>query len=129
MKSFDTTHNQKNSALRPPSVLQACIPITVLVLLLSLSVIFLVRTRYGPNQIALCVGAAAAALVGWKNGKSWLEIEESIIHGITVAIKPLLILFCVGSLIGSWILSGTVPTMIYYSLLILTLPSSIQQAA
>lgn len=120
MKSFDTTHNQKNSALRPPSVLQACIPITVLVLLLSLSVyLFGEDSSYGPNQIALCVGAAAAALVGWKNGRSWLEIEESIIHGITVAIKPLLILFCVGSLIGSWILSGTVPTMIYYSLLIL----------
>ena len=120
MKSFDTTHNLKNSALRPPSVLQACIPITVLVLLLSLSVyLFGEDSSYGPNQIALCVGAAAAALVGWKNGKSWLEIEESIIHGITVAIKPLLILFCVGSLIGSWILSGTVPTMIYYSLLIL----------
>ena len=120
MKSFDTTHNQKNLALQPPTVLQACIPITVLVLLLSLSVyLFGENSSYGPNQIALCVGAAAAALVGWKNGKSWLEIEESIIHGITVAIKPLLILFCVGSLIGSWILSGTVPTMIYYSLLIL----------
>ena len=120
MKSFDTTHNPKNSALQPPSVLQACIPITVLVLLLSLSVyLFGEDSSYGPNLIALCVGAAAAALVGWKNGRSWLEIEESIIHGITVAIKPLLILFCVGSLIGSWILSGTVPTMIYYSLLIL----------
>tara|TARA_Y100001970_G_scaffold251830_1_gene325046 strand:+ start:1693 stop:3177 length:1485 start_codon:yes stop_codon:yes gene_type:complete len=120
VKSFDTTHNQKNLALQPPTVLQACIPITVLVLLLSLSVyLFGENSSYGPNQIALCVGAAAAALVGWKNGKSWLEIEESIIHGITVAIKPLLILFCVGSLIGSWILSGTVPTMIYYSLLIL----------
>mgnify|MGYP003301790034 CR=1 FL=1 len=120
MKSFDITKNHKSLALQPPSVLQACIPITVLVLLLSLSVyLFGEDSSYGPNQIALCVGAAAAALVGWKNGKSWLEIEESIIHGITVAIKPLLILFCVGSLIGSWILSGTVPTMIYYSLLIL----------
>lgn len=120
MKSFDTTHNQKNSALQPPSVLQCCIPITVLVLLLSLSVyLFGEDSSYGPNQIALCVGATAAALVGWNNGRSWLEIEESIILGITVAIKPLLILFCVGSLIGSWILSGTVPTMIYYSLLIL----------
>ena len=117
MKSFDTAHSQKNSALRPPSVLQACIPITVLCCCRS-QYIFLVRTQAIFNQIALCVGAAAAALVGWKNGKS-NEIEESIIHGITIAIKPLLILFCVGSLIGSWILSGTVPTMIYYSLLIL----------
>jgi len=57
--------------------------------------------------------------VGWYNGHSWNDIESSIVLGITVAIKPLLILFSVGMLIGCWILSGTVPTMIYYSLLIL----------
>ena len=120
MTSFNTANDQESKALSSPSVLQACIPVTVLVLLLSLSVyLFGEDSSYGPNQIALCVGAAAAALIGWKNGKSWFEIEESIIYGITVAIKPLLILFCVGSLIGSWIMSGTVPTMIYYSLLIL----------
>ena len=120
MTSFNTNNDKENNALSTPSVLQACIPVTVLVLLLSLSVyLFGEDSSYGPNQIALCVGAAAAALIGCKNGKSWLAIEESIIYGITVAIKPLLILFCVGSLIGSWIMSGTVPTMIYYSLLIL----------
>ena len=103
-----------------PTVLQALIPVSVLVCLLSLSVyLFGEDASYGPNQIALCVGAAVAALVGWNNGQSWIDIEASIVSGITVAIKPLLILFCVGMLIGSWILSGTVPTMIYYSLLIL----------
>ncbi|HAJ74859.1 MAG TPA: Na+/H+ antiporter NhaC [Gammaproteobacteria bacterium] len=103
-----------------PTVLQALIPVSVLVCLLSLSVyLFGEDASYGPNQIALCVGAAVAALVGWNNGQSWTDIETSIVSGITVAIKPLLILFCVGMLIGSWILSGTVPTMIYYSLLIL----------
>ncbi|MDP6414413.1 MAG: Na+/H+ antiporter NhaC [Gammaproteobacteria bacterium] len=103
-----------------PTVLQALIPVSVLVCLLSFSVyLFGEDASYGPNQIALCVGAAVAALVGWNNGQSWTDIETSIVSGITVAIKPLLILFCVGMLIGSWILSGTVPTMIYYSLLIL----------
>ena len=47
------------------------------------------------------------------------ELESSMIAGISVALKPVMILFSVGMLIGSWILSGTVPTMIYYSLLIL----------
>ncbi|NKB34235.1 MAG: Na+/H+ antiporter NhaC [Pseudomonadales bacterium] len=103
-----------------PTVLQALIPVAVLVCLLSLSVyLFGEDASSGPNQIALCVGAAVAALVGWNNGQTWAEIENSIVTGINVAIKPLLILFCVGSLIGSWIMSGTVPTMIYYSLLIL----------
>ena len=120
MTSSNNPDCQENKTFSASSVLQACIPVTVLVLLLSLSVyLFGEDSSYGPNQIALCVGAAAAALIGWRNGKLWLEIEESIVYGITVAIKPLLILFCVGSLIGSWIMSGTVPTMIYYSLLIL----------
>ena len=103
-----------------PTVLQALIPLTVLIFLLSFSVyLFGEDASSGPYQIALCAGAAVAALVGWYNGHSWNDIESSIVLGITVAIKPLLILFSVGMLIGCWILSGTVPTMIYYSLLIL----------
>ncbi|MBM88764.1 MAG: Na+/H+ antiporter NhaC [Gammaproteobacteria bacterium] len=107
-----------NSA--PPTVFQAFVPISVLICLLSFSVfLFGEDASSGPNQIALCSGAAVAALVGWRNGQTWIQIENSIVTGITVAIKPLLVLFCVGSLIGSWIMAGTVPTMIYYSLLIL----------
>ena len=103
-----------------PSVPQAIFPVSVLVCLLSFSVyLFGDGASSGPNQIALLVGAAMAALVGWNNGQNWTDIELSIIKGITVAIKPILILFSVGSLIGAWIMAGTVPTMIYYSLLIL----------
>lgn len=99
---------------------QAAVPVLVLIALLSLSVyLFGADASAGPNQIALCVGAAAAALIGWRNGCAWADIETGIVNGVTVAVKPILILFSVGLLIGSWILSGTVPTMIYYSLLIL----------
>jgi len=103
-----------------PTVIEALIPVAVLIALLSFSVyLFGEDASYGPNQIALCVGAAVAAMVGWNNGQSWTDIEASIVAGIGVALKPVLILFSVGLLIGSWIMSGTVPTMIYYSLLIL----------
>lgn len=103
-----------------PTVLQALLPVMTLIGLLSFSVfLFGEDASYGPNQIALCVGAAVASIIGWNNGQDWHQIEASIVSGITVAIKPILILFSVGMLIGSWILSGTVPTMIYYSLLML----------
>lgn len=103
-----------------PTVLQALFPVGVLIALLSFSVyLFGEDASYGPNQIALCVGAAVAAMIGWNNGQAWKDVEASIITGISVAIKPCLILFSVGLLIGTWIMSGTVPTMIYYSLLIL----------
>ena len=120
MAIIEQSEFNETSSPISPTVLQALIPLTVLIFLLSFSVyLFGEDASSGPNQIALCAGAAAAALVGWYNGHSWNDIESSIVLGITVAIKPLLILFSVGMLIGCWILSGTVPTMIYYSLLIL----------
>ena len=109
-----------DSSLRPATVKQALIPIFVLISLLSFSVyLFGADASQGANQIALIIGAAVASAVGWRNGQDWQQIENAIISGITIALKPILILFSVGLLIGSWILSGTVPTMIYYSLLIL----------
>lgn len=109
-----------SGAMKSPTIAQALIPLVILVILLSFSVyLFGSDSSFGPNQIALCIGAIVAALIGWRNGLSWNQIEKFIISGITVALKPILILFCVGVLIGTWILSGTVPTMIYYSLLIL----------
>ena len=115
-----TTGSATDSSLRPATVLQALVPILVLISLLSFSVyLFGEDASYGPNQIALIIGAVVASTIGWRNGQEWQQIEIAIISGVTIALKPILILFCVGLLIGSWILSGTVPTMIYYSLLIL----------
>ena len=105
---------------KTPSVAQALFPVVVMIALLALSVyLFGEDSSYGPNQIALCVGAAIAGLVGWRNGLSWHELESAMVSGITIALRAILILFTVGLLIGSWIIAGTVPTMIYYSLLAL----------
>jgi Na+:H+ antiporter, NhaC family len=60
------------------------------------------------------------ALVGLRNGYRWKEIERGIVHGISLAMGAILILLVVGSVIGTWILAGVVPTMIYYGLQILT---------
>jgi Na+:H+ antiporter, NhaC family len=54
-----------------------------------------------------------------RNGYRWREIERGVVHGISLAMGAILILLVVGSVIGTWILSGVVPTMIYYGLLIL----------
>jgi NhaC family Na+:H+ antiporter len=60
-----------------------------------------------------------AVVIGLKNGHSWDDIEKAIINGISLSLGAVLILLAVGSLIGTWLLSGTVPTMIYYGLQIL----------
>ncbi|BDX06404.1 Na+/H+ antiporter NhaC [Planctobacterium marinum] len=102
---------------KEPSLLDSIIPIVVLVTLLGTSVwVFGSDSSSGPNQIALLLGMAVTAIVGLKNGFSWKEIEQGMINGISISLGAILILLAVGSLIGTWLLSGTVPTLIYYGL-------------
>ncbi|HUF28928.1 MAG TPA: Na+/H+ antiporter NhaC [Gemmatimonadaceae bacterium] len=106
---------------REPTLGQALLPVAVLIFLLASSVyLFGDGSSAGPNQIALILSAAAGALVGLRNGYKWKEIERGIVHGISLAMGAILILLVVGSVIGTWIAAGVVPTMIYYGLMILT---------
>ncbi len=106
--------------MREASRLDVFLTIGLTVSLLALSVIiFGSDSSSGANQIALVVGTVLATIVGIKNGHSWKVIEENIVSGISTALPAIMILFSVGSLIGMWMLSGTVPTMIYYGLLLL----------
>ena len=106
--------------MRQPSMLDALIPVVSLIIMLAASVyLYGADSSYGANQIALLLGAGIAAIIGMKNGYGWKTIEEGITHGISISLGAMLILLSVGSLIATWILSGTVPTLIHYGLQIL----------
>lgn len=106
---------------RAPSLAQALIPVGILIGLLAASVyLFGDGSSSGPNQIALILAGMVGALLGWRNGHDWRGLQRGIVHGISLSTGAVLILLVVGSLIGTWILSGTVPTMIYYGLSILS---------
>ncbi len=108
------------NAGRDASTLDVLFVIGVTVALLALSVLLYgADSSQGANQIALVVGAVVASGIGIRNGHRWRDIEANIVQGIATAMPAILILFAVGSLIGIWMLSGTVPTMIHYGLLIL----------
>jgi len=116
----------KNQALngpvqeKPPhqiSLFESLIPVITLMILLALSVhLYGSDTQSGSSQMSLLMSAGVALLIGWKNGYKWKDIEKTISHNIANTVNALLILLMVGSLIGTWILSGTVPAMIYYGL-------------
>jgi NhaC family Na+:H+ antiporter len=117
------------SSKRQPSLLQSLIPILALIVLLASSVyLFGDGSSGGPSQIALILAAAVGIVLGISNGYTWKELERGIVHGISLSLGAVLILLIVGSLIGSWILAGIVPTMIYYGLSLLT-PSVFYAAA
>lgn len=105
---------------KEPSMLDAFMPVISLVALLATAVVYFGNdSSYGPNQISLLLGMGIAVVIGIKNGYRWHDIEKAIISGISLSLGAVLILLAVGSLIGTWLLSGTVPTMIYYGLQIL----------
>jgi Na+:H+ antiporter, NhaC family len=114
---------------KPASIGDVVVTVGITVGLLALSVaLFGEDSSSGANQIALVIGAVVATAIGIKNGHTWADIERNIIDGIGTALPAILILLAVGSLIGAWMLSGTVPTMIYYGLLLLA-PSVFYPAA
>lgn len=106
---------------KKPTLIDALIPVVSLILMLFLSVkLFGSDSSSGPNQIVLTLGAAIAAIVAIQNGHSWDSILAAIIDGISTSMGAVLILLSVGGLIGTWLLAGTVPALIYYGLEILS---------
>ena len=104
---------------KKPGLLQSFIPILLLTLLLGLNVTYFEDTLGGANQIALLLSALCAGLIAMYNGKKWQDLEFSFLKTINSAMSSMLILLLIGSLAGTWMLSGVVPIMIYYGLDIL----------
>ena len=106
---------------KSPSLLDALIPIAALVMMLALSVyLFGSDSSYGPNQIVLTLSAAIASIVAIKNGHKWHDLQKAMVAGISTAMVAILILLSVGALIGTWLMAGTVPSLIYYGMQILS---------
>ncbi len=74
----------------------------------------------GSVHIPLVLAALAASLLAiFRLGYSWQEVEEGIIASIMGTMQAILILGIIGMIIGTWILGGIVPILIYYGLQIL----------
>jgi NhaC family Na+:H+ antiporter len=100
---------------RDPYLWEALISILGLVLFISLAIV-----RYGSDaHVPILLGVFIAAIIGLRAGYSWKDIETGMLDGITNSLQAIVILFIIGILIGVWILSGVVPTMLYYGLKIL----------
>ncbi|MFA5649234.1 MAG: Na+/H+ antiporter NhaC [Bacteroidales bacterium] len=103
-----------------PNLFQAFIPILFLIIFLVLNVYFFGNdTLSGANQIALLLAATIAAIIAVSLGHKWFSIRKQIVRSISSAMPSMIILLLIGSLAGTWLLSGVVPAMIYYGLKIL----------
>jgi NhaC family Na+:H+ antiporter len=94
----------------------ALVPVIFLIGALALTI-----SVYGlPPHIPMICAAAVAAVVAVFHGIPWKDIEVGMAHGIHLAMGAILILMVVGTMIGTWILGGVVPAMIFYGLKILS---------
>lgn len=106
--------------IKKPSLIQAFTPIVFLIFFLTLNVLFFGDdTLSGANQMALIFASAIAGLIAIRLGLNWKSIRKSMVKSINSAMPSILILFLIGSLAGTWMISGVVPAMIYYGLKIL----------
>ena len=108
-------------AIKPTITLWgALLPIVILVLLLSFNVtVYGDDALGGSNQFILLIGAAVAAIVGFRNKVTYDQMIEAIGSNLKSTTGAILILLFVGALAGTWLLSGIIPAMIYYGLQIL----------
>ncbi|KEI69802.1 Na+/H+ antiporter NhaC [Endozoicomonas elysicola] len=88
------------------------------------SMLLLLMVGYGvyglPIEALLLTSAIIAAGVAWKQGYSWDDIQEAIVERLAKTLPAVFILVLVGGLIGSWMIGGTIPMLVYYGLKIIS---------
>lgn len=108
---------QKTNAteVRAPYLYEALFSFAALIVIMAVGI-----AVFGVDpHIPMFLGVIVAALVSLKIGYKWSQVEEMMITGISRAMQAILILAIVGMMVGIWLLSGTIPTMIYFGLKLL----------
>lgn len=103
------------------NIWEALIPVFALIGMLFYNVFFAFGddALSGSNQFILLMGGAVAAVVGFFNKVSFDQMLEEVALNIKSTAGAILILLMVGALAGTWLISGVIPTMIYYGLQVL----------
>lgn len=106
------------SVERPaPSLFEAIVPVASLILLVALSYyLFRDAGANGPNQVGMIMATMVAVFLGWRRGYTLEELGAAAVASVSSGIYAIFILLAVGALIGTWAMSGTLVTMVYYGL-------------
>ncbi len=103
------------------NIWEALIPVFALIGMLAYNVLVVYGddALSGSNQFILLLGAGVAAIVGYFNNVSYESMIDEVAQNLKSTTGAILILLMVGALAGTWLISGIIPTMIYYGLDIL----------
>lgn len=92
----------------------------VIVAMIGLLMWSILMDRGGEPHIALILAAAVAAIVAKINGWKWVYLEQGILASINRSMQACLILGIVGCMIASWMAAGTIPSMMYYGIQVIS---------
>ena len=102
------------------SIWEALIPVFALIIMLAYNVyVYGDDALSGSNQFVLLLGASVAAIVGFRNKVGYKTMIEEVSLNLKSTTGAILILLFVGALAGTWLISGIIPAMIYYGLMLL----------
>lgn len=106
---------------KAPSPLISLLPIVVLVILLFATIrVFGSDALNGGSQISLLTTTAICILIGMAFYKiPWKDYELAITNNVAGVTTAIIILLIIGALSGIWMISGVVPTLIYYGMQII----------
>jgi len=118
--SKTTIKDEKIIVNKELNIWEALFPVLALVAMLAYNVfVFGDDALSGSNQFVLLLGGAVAAFVGFRNKISYKFMIEEVAENIKSTAGAILILLMVGALAGTWLISGIIPSMIYYGLQVL----------
>jgi len=104
----------------PVNLWEALLPLAILILFLVINVrIFGDEATSGPNQFALILAGIAAGIIGLRKSIPYDDMLNHAARNLAQTSNAIIILLFVGALTGIWLLSGVIPTMIYYGLKLL----------
>ncbi len=106
----------KEKVVRKANLVEALISFLGLIVVMAVGIM---HYHVDPH-VPMFIGVVIAAIVSMFIGYSWKDIEKAMIEGISKAMQSILILAIIGILIGVWMVSGVVPSMIFYGLNILS---------
>ena len=118
------------------NLLESLVPVVILMALLAYNIFFIEGQEWFgayTNQYILLMGGVVAAVVGFFNKVSLKTMFVEVWENWKSVFVPIMILFLVGALAGTWLVSGIIPAMVYYGLQVLSpsifLPASVIIAA
>ncbi|WP_299012702.1 Na+/H+ antiporter NhaC [uncultured Polaribacter sp.] len=128
--------NQKIKSNKELNLLESLVPVIILMGLLAYNIFFVEDQEWFgayTNQYILLIGGLVATIVGFFNKVAINTMIAEVWENWKSVFVPIMILFLVGALAGTWLVSGIIPAMVYYGLQVLSpeifLPASVIIAA